>query len=392
MKHITLDKSSIFLILIILFITACVGFLLLRLRADSLDEALKNDRILNIAIVVEKAGKPAATEIFFYYPMNQRGALLDVPAETGLILKSLNRVDRIDALYDPQSPKAYLEEVSRLIGSPLPFYIILRESGLVELVDLLDGLPLFLPNPVDAQTPYGRILLPSGSVVLDGSKISAFSSWSDPESPELERVERRQRLLQALIKRIGDRQEYVLSKTVFPEISRRMRTNIEPDALYRLVERLGGLDVDRLVTQRITGNYRSVDGSTLLFPHYDGSLVKDIVKQTLNALVNAESFAVADKVFTIEILNGTTIRGLAGKTAEIFQSFGYEVGSVDNAESQDLARTIIYDRYSNGEAARTIGNVIRCRNVVPGDGGRPESFADFTIVLGRDFDGRFCAD
>lgn len=392
MKHITLDKSSIFLILIILFITACVGFLLLRLRADSLDEALKNDRILNIAIVVEKAGKPAATEIFFYYPMNQRGALLDVPAETGLILKSLNRVDRIDALYDPGSPKAYLEEVSRLIGSPLPFYIILRESGLIELVDLLDGLPLFLPNPVDAQTPYGRILLPSGSVVLDGSKISAFSSWSDPESPELERVERRQRLLQALIKRIGDRQEYVLSKTVFPEISRRMRTNIEPDALYRLVERLGGLDVDRLVTQRITGNYRSVDGATLLFPHYDGSLVKDIVKQTLNALVNADSFAVADKVFTIEILNGTTIRGLAGKTAEIFQSFGYEVGSVDNAESQDLARTIIYDRYSNGEAARTIGNVIRCRNVVPGDGGRPESFADFTIVLGRDFDGRFCAD
>lgn len=392
MKHITLDKSSIFLILIILFITACVGFLLLRLRADSLDEALKNDRILNIAIVVEKAGKPAATEIFFYYPMNQRGALLDVPAETGLILKSLNRVDRIDALYDPGSPKAYLEEVSRLIDSPLPFYIILRESGLIELVDLLDGLPLFLPNPVDAQTPYGRILLPSGSVVLDGSKISAFSSWSDPESPELERVERRQRLLQALIKRIGDRQEYVLSKTVFPEISRRMRTNIEPDALYRLVERLGGLDVDRLVTQRITGNYRSVDGATLLFPHYDGSLVKDIVKQTLNALVNADSFAVADKVFTIEILNGTTIRGLAGKTAEIFQSFGYEVGSVDNAESQDLARTIIYDRYSNGEAARTIGNVIRCRNVVPGDGGRPESFADFTIVLGRDFDGRFCAD
>ena len=45
-----------------------------------------------------------------------------------------------------------------------------------------------------------------------------------------------------------------------------------------------------------------------------------------------------------------------------------------------------------GEAARTIGNVIRCRNVVSGDGGRPESFADFTIVLGRDFDGRFCAD
>ncbi len=392
MKHFTLNKSSIFLILIILFLTACMGILLLRLRADSLDDAIKNDRILNILLVVEKAGKPAATEIFFYYPMNQRGALLDIPAETGLILKSLNRVDRIDALYDPQNPKAYIEEVSRLVGSPLPFHVILRDSNLVELVDLLDGIPFFLPNPVDAQTPYGRVLLPSGSVVLDGSKLSAFSSWSDPEAPELERVERRQRLVQALLKRLGERKEYVLSKTVLPEISRRMITNVDPDALHLLLERLAGLDVDRLVTQRITGTYRSVDGSTLLFPHYDGSLVKDIVKQTLNALVNADSFAVADKVFTIEILNGTTIRGLAGKTAEIFQSFGYEVGSVDNAESQDLARTVIYDRYSNGEAARTIGNVIRCRNVVSGDAGRPESFADFTIVLGRDFNGRFCVE
>jgi len=392
MKHLTLDKSSIFLILIILFIAACVGFLLLRLRADSLDEALKNDRILNIVFVVERAGKPAATEVFFYYPMNQRGALLDIPGETGLILKSLNRVDRIDALYDPQNPGPYIQEISKLIGTPLPFHIIFRESDLVEFVDLLDGLALFIPNPVDSTGPFGRILLPSGSVVLDGRKAAAFSSWSEPDAPEIERVERRQRLLQALLKRVGERRDYALSKAVFPELSRRMRTNIESDALYRLFDRLSGLDVDRLVTQRITGNYRSVDGAALLFPHYDGSLVKDIVKQTLNALVNAESFAVADKVFTIEILNGTTIRGLAGKTAEIFQSFGYEIGTVDNADTQDLARTVIYDRYSNVEAARTIANVIRCKNVVPGDAGRPESFADFTILLGRDFNGRFCVD
>lgn len=392
MKHLSLDKSSIFLILIILFAALAVGFIVVRLRADSVDEALKNDRILNIAFVVERGGKPLATEIFFYYPMNQRGALLDVPAETGLILKSLNRVDRIDALYDDRNPKPYMEEVSRLIDAPIPFYIILSESGLMELVDLLDGLSLFIPNPVKADSPFGRVLLPSGSVILDGSKVSDFASYSDPDAPELERVEKRQRLLQAILKRIGERREYALSKTVFPELEKRIRTNIEPDALYRLFERMASLDVDRLVTQRITGVNRTVDSATLLFPHYDGSLVKDIVKQTLNALVNADSFAVADKVFTIEILNGTTVRGLAGKTAEIFQSFGYEVGSVDNAESQDTTRTIIYDRYSNEEAARTIGNVIRCKHIVPGDAGRSDSFADFTIVLGKDFNGRFCVE
>jgi polyisoprenyl-teichoic acid--peptidoglycan teichoic acid transferase len=392
MKRIKLEKSSIFLLIIIALIVGAIAFLVLRLRADSVDEALKNDRILNIAFVVERGGKPLATEIFFYYPMNQRGAILDVPAETGLILKSLNRMDRIDALYESRNPKPYIEEVSKLIGTPLPFYIVLDEPALVRLVDLLDGLPLFIPNPVDADTPKGHVLLPSGSVVLDGDKAAAFAAYDDPDAPDLEKVERRQRILQTLLSRIGDRKDYVLSKSVFPEIFKCFRTNMESEALYSLFGRIAGLDVDRLVTQRITGVRREVDGSTLLFPHYDGGLVKDIVKQTLNALVNADSFAVADKVFTIEILNGTTQRGMAGKTAEIFQSFGYEVGTVDNAETQDVAKTIIYDRYSNGEAAKTIGNVIHCKNIVSGDAGRPESFADFILILGDDFNGRFCAN
>lgn len=392
MKRIKLDKSSIFLLIIIALIVGGVAFLVLRLRADSMDEALKNDRILNMVVVVERGGKPLATEIFFYYPLNQRGAVLDVPSETGLIIKSLNRMDRIDALYESRNPKPYIEEVARLIDAPLPFYMILDNQSLVKLVDLLDGLPIFIPNPVDADASWGHVLLPSGSVILDGDKASAFAAYDDPDVQDLEHVERRQRLLQALLKRIGERKEYVLSRSVFPEISRCFRTNIESDALYRLFGRIADLDVDRLVTQRVTGSRKTVDGSLLLFPHYDGGLVKDIVKQTLNALVNAESYAVADKVFTLEVLNGTTRRGLAGKTAEIFQSFGYEVGTVDNAESQDLDKTIIYDRYSNGEAAKTIGNVIRCSNIVSGDAGRPESFADFILVLGNDFDGRFCAD
>jgi hypothetical protein len=68
---------------------------------------MKSDRILNLAVVIEKEGKPVSTQLFLFYPSNGRGALLDVPGETGLIIKSLNRVDRIDVLYDKRRPKAY---------------------------------------------------------------------------------------------------------------------------------------------------------------------------------------------------------------------------------------------------------------------------------------------
>jgi len=160
-----------------------------------------------------------------------------------------------------------------------------------------------------------------------------------------------------------------------------------------LFGQLAKLDSDRIVLQRLTGTPRTVEGIPLLFPHYDGELVRDIVKQTLNALLNAEAIAVSDKVFTIEILNGTTERGLAQRTAEIFQGFGYEVVSVGNAPSTDIALSRVIDRYGDPAAASTLANVIRC-TVIESATATPSTgaSADFIIILGKNFNGRYCVD
>ncbi len=142
--------------------------------------------------------------------------------------------------------------------------------------------------------------------------------------------------------------------------------------------------------QRVTGVYRDVDGKRLLFPHYDGELVRDIVKQTLNALANSGSSSPADKIFTLEIQNGTPIKGLAKKAAEIFQSFGYDVVSVDNADREDFEKTQVIDRFSNPDASKNISNVIRCRSSSQQPIAQGEAVADFTIILGKDFNGRYC--
>ena len=175
--------------------------------------------------------------------------------------------------------------------------------------------------------------------------------------------------------------------------SRGFRSNLSNESLRHLFGELARLDTERIVLQRLTGTPRIVEGIPLLFPHYDGELVRDIVKQTLNALLNAEAIAVSDKVFTIEILNGTTTRGLAQRTAEIFQSFGYEVVSVGNASSTDIALTSVVDRYGDPAAASTLANVIRCKEV-ESDSAVPRSgaSADFIIILGRNFNGRYCVD
>jgi len=390
MKRFSIDKSSILLFCILGILAAMLVFLYFSLRSDAVDQALKSDRILDLAVVIEREGKPVSTQLFFFYPSNGRGALLDVPGETGLIIKSLNRVDRIDVLYDKRSPNAYIDEIAGLLDASVPYWIVMDERGLSSAVDLLEGLEVFMPAKVSIPGPP-RAYLPSGATVLDGDKTAQFAFYKDPDETDSDAVARRQRLFQSLVRRLGEKSGWLTRPDVFSAFRKSVKTNINDDSLRRLVSELSKLDADRLVLQRVTGVYRNVDEKRLLFPHYDGELVRDIVKQTLNALANSSSSSPADKIFTIEVENGTPIKGLAKKAAEIFQSFGYDVVSVDNADREDYDKTQVLDRFSNPDAAKSIANVIRCASTSQQPVAQGEALADFTIILGKDFNGRYCS-
>jgi anionic cell wall polymer biosynthesis LytR-Cps2A-Psr (LCP) family protein len=390
MKRITIDKSSVLLFVIIGILLAMLAFLVVSLRSDAVDQAMKSDRIINLAVIVEKDGKPASTQVFFFYPSNGRGAILDVPGETGLIIKSLNKVDRIDVLYDKHRPGPYINEIAGLLSTTIPYWIIIDESGLAQGVDLLEGIEAFIPSKVDLAGPP-RAALPSGALVLDGDKAAQFAFYKDPDESDSDAIARRQKLFQSVIRRVGEKSAWAIRRDVFPAFKRNARSNMGDDSMKRLVEELAKIDADRLVLQKVTGVYRDVDGKRLLFPHYDGELVRDIVKQTLNALSNSGSSSPADKIFTVEILNGTPTKGLAKKAAEIFQSFGYDVQSVDNADRDDYGKTQIVDHFSNADAAKSIGDVIRCSSTSQQATAQDAAVADFTIILGKDFNGRYCS-
>lgn len=393
MRKTTFNPSLILLAFMIALVAVFGAYMVSLLRVEPIQRAIDDDTPMNIALIIDDAGKPISTQLLMYYPGNARGALLDIPGETGLIIRSINRVDRIDAVYDPADPKPFIAELEGLTGVGIDHYLVMSLQAYSELVDILGGVTIFVPNRISVERDGRREVVPLGLVVMDGAKIAIYARFRDAERLEAELVQRRQVLFQALLRRIGERAERLVHPDLRRALLDRMRSDLKDDSVMRLVAEFARMDLDRVVFQRVTGTYRSVEGVELLFPAWDGQLVKDIVKQTLNALLNAEATAVEDKVFTIEILNGTGQRGLAQRTAEIYASFGYEVVSVGNADRQDLAKTqVLY--YLNDEAAASIvAGIIRCANLgqatfVQAGGAR----ADFVIILGRDFNGRYCVD
>ena len=383
------DKSVLILILIVLVVAAMAVFGYLQLRTDLFTETLKREEPVSILFAFGGEADYRFFELLVYHPQTHRGGVLFVPGNVGSIIETLRRVDRIDVLYTPGNPAALIGKLEQLTGQKISFYLDLHDRELGNLVDLLGGVELFIPNPIESVTPERTTLLPSGSVVLDGDKARDFVAFQDPFESEIDGAGRRQRFLQALLKRMGE-SEILLSRSGFAAFRDLVVTNLSSRALESFIRELKRLDTDRLVFQRVLGSTRIVDGQELMFPHFEGQLLKEIMKQTLESLASQAPLGHEELVVAVEVLNGTNVTALARRAANVFQSFGYEIVVVGNADNQDYLKTVVLDRKGRLESAQRIAELIRCERVYTRMEEGADPMADVTVILGRDFDGRYC--
>ncbi len=218
-----------------------------------------------------------------------------------------------------------------------------------------------------------------------------YLSVQDSEESEIDRIIRIQKFIQSLLKKIGEMGDFLTHPDVVPYLRQYVRTDMETRGLLVFLGEMRKLDVERMAFQRVLGTVRKVETEELLFPHFEGQLLRQTVKKMLETLASTEGVRGEDAGLTLEILNGTKIPGLARRTREIYQSFGFDVTSYGNAETQEVEKTIVIDRKGNREGAVRAASIIKCTNIVTGPspfGGQKN--ADITIVLGGDFDGRYC--
>jgi anionic cell wall polymer biosynthesis LytR-Cps2A-Psr (LCP) family protein len=394
-----IDASLFLLGAIVLALGGGIAVTLYALNADPIEGSLAGDRVINTLFVFEGDTKPLGTYVLMYYPGTKRAAIFDIPGEMGLILQKINRVDRIDTVYDPQRITTFENEIERLLGVDIGFTFVLDTSGLGKVVDLVEGVDIFIPSPVEIYSETKPILFPSGITRLDGDKARTYVTYELPEESHEIVTFRRQRFFLGFIKRLGEQNEILKHELITQFYQSLIKTGMNQRIRTRLFDEYAGIDMERVNIQSVGGNIREVSGKTLLFPYYDGNLIKEIVRQTLGALTRQSEGAFTDRVFTVEVLNGTATVGLAGRTAELIRGFGYDVISIGNADRSDYESTIIIDRSGNENMVKTFGNIIRCTNI-RFEAAQSDSFeeinlqnleyrSDFILIIGNDFKGRY---
>jgi anionic cell wall polymer biosynthesis LytR-Cps2A-Psr (LCP) family protein len=403
------DSSVILLILIVILVIAGIILSIFAFRSNHLDDAISEGRVLNVLFVIENEKMPVSSYVLMYYPPTRRAAIFDIPGDLGLLISRINRVDRIDRVYDPARIGNYQNEIEKLLNIEIDFTAVITRENLVSVVDLLEGVEIFIPAPVFHWDEDQIIIFPSGITTLDGDKASLYAVYSLPHEDSEMEIFRRQRFFLGYLNRQIQMNEGLNNADTAKLYYSFFRTNMNQRTLTQLFNEFVNINTERINIQSVGGNVREVSGQMLIIPHWDGSLIKEIVRQTVTTLTSPIEDQLIERTLTVEVLNGTAANGLAGRTAEMLRSFGYDVITIGNADRNTYETTEIIYRSGDDSLVRAFANILRCTNIRREtsllDSLDPASFAlnenllnindeykaDITLLLGRDFNGRYVA-
>jgi polyisoprenyl-teichoic acid--peptidoglycan teichoic acid transferase len=389
------DRLIVSLILIIIAATSIL--LYSKLKTDQITSAVESGLTINTMILVHENDELLFSELFMYNSKTGKGSLFDIPGNIGSIIDELKKMDRIDVLFDTDNPLAYVGKVSNILNTEIPYYLSIDINDFSNIIDLFEGVNLFIANPVELLDAENLILLPSGNLALDGYKTISYLEYQDQSSSGIEHISRRQKILQSLFNQINKKNRLLNSRDFSNYLSSYIKSNLKKDAVIAFFGIFTKLDIERIVFQRVLGNTRLVGEKQLLFPHYEGKLLRETVQQTITSLANTEVISADELNVTIEILNATDQSGLAGRTAQVFKSFGYDIERVANYESDGRDTTLVVSMNGDRTTAEKVAGIILCKDIsyspdILFEDNLNTNNSEIIIILGKDFDGRYCKE
>ncbi len=381
------DTTTLFLFLIAAVLGATGVVLYFQLQTDEVSTYLDENDTLRILFVVHEDNQPRLSSLLFLHPDNGRVAILDIPRNLGTVIPGEERIDGIGTLFDADDPMPYRTSVEHFVAQEVGFHLVFSVEELQAFIDLVGGIQVFVIS--DYAATNEPMLLPSGNVVLDGTKALAYLLEATEGLTVLERVGRNHAFVQAFFRSVQSEVRFLSHRDTVPYRQELIGGGLDKRAMDGFLGVVSATDFDQLIARQIQGNLRSVDvaGETkqLLFPHFEGQWLQQSVRQVEEALTAAEEVSDQAALIEIEVLNGTSINGFARRTSQLFEEYGFEVRRFGNADSNQVEHTLVIDRRGYASYADRVAGVIQAPRVVTEV--VPGSDVDVTVILGGDFDG-----
>jgi LCP family protein required for cell wall assembly len=291
-------------------------------------------------------------------PSSSRADLLSIPRDLYVPISGTDESSRINAAI-LGGPGRLVATLTDALDLPVHHYLEVDLAGFRELVEVLDGVPMYFPRAVRDRRS-GLFIERPGCVTLDPEQALALArsrayevyrngEWELDPTSDIGRIARQQEFIRQSLGRAfqqGARNPTVLLDLVEAGVGAvTLDDTLTLADLSAIALRFRSFDPDALVTHRLEVSDDVVGGAQVLRLDAAASQpVLDIFRGI------AGGVTVDNTVVRVE--NGSGVVGLAASVADELRALGFVVppdGAVD-AESTDVAATTL--RFAAGGEAR----------------------------------------
>jgi LCP family protein required for cell wall assembly len=184
----------------------------------------------------------------------RRATLLLIPPDTRVELPT--GMSRINAAYATGGMDRLKQTVTELTGLPIDRYVLLDFPAFAAAVDALGGIEFFVDKPV--KDPEGTVQLPPGTQTLNGRAALAVARDREGTKGDIARLDRQQKLLQALLEK-WKRTDVVDWLKGVRAMSDTLCTDMSIREMGMLVTALQG-ETTTFTTQMVPGEFLNIYG------------------------------------------------------------------------------------------------------------------------------------
>jgi polyisoprenyl-teichoic acid--peptidoglycan teichoic acid transferase len=328
-----------------------------------------------------------------------RDLWVDVYGPNGVFQQRINSAYEYgEAIQEGKGIETVKATVEHLLGIPIDHYVILDFQGFKQIITLLGGVEVEVPDGLGVNDPtysetellgdFYPCIFDPGTYQMDGSQALCYARVRNG-SDDRERILRQQTVIDAVVKK-ASQLDILSSPGTMLELWKRYQDTVQTD-----INDLQTPGFARLAAKidRDSISYLSLGGITVPWTTPDGAQVLLASPEAIKLLVDAftSDNQLETERATIEVQNGTGQEGAEQQAADLFTSLGVAPELISSAQAAaPVTQTQIIDFGSKPYTALRIAGWLdlpssSIREATAEDAAlRIQGTADIVVVLGSD--------
>lgn len=323
----------------------------------------------------------------------------------------VSRKGKLNEVYSQNNPQntdekrgaeALAAKAGSILGLDIQYYVHADWTALLQMVDAVGGVDI----TIESSDPRGiydsgtKIRYKNGEVAhLDGQKALALARARNHNAGDYglaggnyDREKNQQKILAALQAKVmstGTLLNVSAVDKLIDSMGNNLVTSFESSHVQTLIDITKGMKADQIKQLPFVG--RSDGQPDLIASYTEGGSYKGEAPvagtfdySAIQAYVaeNLSSDPVIKEKATVDVLNGSSVQGLASEKAEALKKEHYTIGQVTNAPSEVADEVVIYQRNSDKSGtAKALAKRYGVK-VKQGELTGYTTTADFVIVFG----------